>query len=138
MIARRVVVLPTPFLPKSAAHSPAFTVSVTPCRMCSLPMWTCTSSRLSTGGILDVVLVLLAAEIGLAHALVGSDLCRAAAREDGALRHHGDIVGDLAHHVHVVLDNDDMNLTRRLPDSFDRAAGFSRAHAASGLVKEEE
>ena len=48
--------------------------------MCSLPIWTWTSSSLSMRGLLDVVLVLVAAEIGLAHALVGGDLLRLQAR----------------------------------------------------------
>src|ERR1700732_4247453 len=87
MIARSVVVLPTPLRPSSAAHSPAFTSRLTPWRMCSLPMWTCTSLSLSMGGLLDVVLVLVAAEIGLAHPLVGGDIARAAGGEDRALGH---------------------------------------------------
>src|SRR6516225_8699338 len=116
MIARKVVVLPTPFLPSNAAHSPAFTCMFTPCRMCSLPMWTCTSWRLSMGSLLDVILVLVAAEIDLAHALVGGDLFRAPAGKDRALRHHGDIVGDLEHDVHIVFDNNDIDGTRQLPN----------------------
>src|SRR5713101_1778709 len=70
MIARKVVVLPTPFRPSSAAHSPAFTVRLTPCRICSLPICTWTSSSLSMHRLLDEVLVFGAAEIGLAHTLV--------------------------------------------------------------------
>src|SRR5688572_27371325 len=107
MIARKVVVLPTPLRPSNAAHSPPFTSRLTPCRICSLPIWTWTSSSLSMHRLLDVVFVLGAAEIGLAHALVGGDLLRAAGGEDGAQRHHGDVVGDLEHHLHVVLDDDD-------------------------------
>src|SRR5882724_3766759 len=106
MIARKVVVLPTPLRPSSAAHSPGRTSRLTPCRMCSLPMWTWTSSSLSTGFLLDVVLVLLAPEIGLAHALVGGNLLGTAGGEDRALGHHGDVVGDPEHHLHVVLDDD--------------------------------
>src|SRR5262249_28538666 len=107
MMARRVVVLPTPLRPSSAAHSPACTARLTPCRICSLPIWTWTSSSLRMGGFLDVVLVLGTAQIGLAHALVRCDLLRAAGRQDGALRHHRDVGRDLEHHFHVVLDDDD-------------------------------
>src|SRR5215470_8264865 len=95
IIARKVVVFPTPLRPSSAAHSPACTSRVTPCRMCSFPIWTWTSSSLSMDLLLlDVVLVLLAAEIGLAHALVGGDLFRATGRQNSTLRHHGNVVGD--------------------------------------------
>src|SRR5215470_9553409 len=85
MMARSVVVLPTPFRPSSAAHSPGFTASVTPWRMWRRPMWTCTPSRLSTGGLLDVVFILLATQIGLAHALVGRDRAGGAGGKYGAL-----------------------------------------------------
>src|SRR5258708_23795222 len=102
-MARSVVVLPTALRPGRAADSPGCTSRCTPCRMCSLPIWTCTSSSLSMGGLLDVVLVLRPAQIGLAHALVRRDLLGAAGRQDGALRHHGDVGGDLEHHLHVVL-----------------------------------
>src|SRR5258705_7179681 len=124
MVARSVVVLPTPLRPSSAADSPPFTSRLTPCRMCSLPMWTWTSSSLSMRLFLDVVLVLLAAEIGFAHALVGGDLRRAAGCENGALRHHGDVVGDLEHDLHVVLDDDDVDRTRQLADLLDRTLGL--------------
>src|SRR5258708_2839404 len=94
MMARSVVVFPTPLRPSNAAHSPAFTSMVTPCRMCSLPIWTWTSSSLSTGRLLDVVLVVLAAEISLADALVRGDLLRRSGGENSPLRHHGDVVRD--------------------------------------------
>src|SRR5215831_4501849 len=129
MIARSVVVLPTPLRPSSAAHSPGFTSRLTPCRMCSLPIWTCTSSSLSMRVFLDVVLVLLTAEIGLAHTLVGRDLRRAAGGEYSALRHHGDVVGDLEHDLHVVLDDDDVDCPRQLADLVDRALRLRRRHS---------
>src|ERR671933_692818 len=88
MMARSVVVLPTPLRPSSAVDSPGATSKLTPWRMCSLPMWTCTFRRLSKCCLLDEVLVLRAAEIGLADALVGRDLGRAAGGEHLALRHH--------------------------------------------------
>ena len=90
------------------------------------------------GLFLDVVLVLLAAEISLAHAFVIGDLLRAAGCEDGALRHHRDVVGDLENDLHVVLDNDDVDHPRELADFADRALGFSRAHPAGRLVEQKE
>src|SRR6516162_11770951 len=138
IIARKVVVFPTPLRLSSAAHSPACTSSVTPCRMCSFPIWTWTSSSLSMGVLLDVVLVLLAAEIGLAHALVGGDLFRAAGRQNSTLRHHGNVVGDLENDLHIVLDDDDVDHPRELLNLGDCTFGFGRAHAAGRLVKQQQ
>src|SRR5262249_42223691 len=138
MIARSVVVLPTPLRPSSAAHSPGFTSRLTPCRMCSLPICTCTSSSLSMRLFLDVVFVLLAAEIGLAHALVGGDLRRTAGGKNCALRHHSDVVGDAEDDLHVVLDDNNIDHTRELADFADRALGLRRAHSAGGLIEQQE
>src|SRR5712691_10531415 len=138
MIARKVVVLPTPLRPSSAAHSPPFTSRFTPCRMCSLPIWTWTSSSLSMHRLLDVVFVLGAAEVSFTHALVGGDVLRAAGGEDRAQRHHGDVVGDLEHDLHVVLDDHDVDRASELADLADRALGFGRAHAAGRFVEQKE
>src|SRR4030081_697065 len=132
MMARSVVVFPTPLRPNNAAHSPALTSRFTPCRMCSSPIWTWTSSSLSMG-LLDIVLVVLATEISLADALVRGDFSRLAGCENRPLRHHGDVVRDLEYHPHVVLDYDDIDRARELADFFDGTLGFGRAHAASRL-----
>src|SRR5262245_46116557 len=138
MMARSVVVLPTPLRPSSAAHSPARSSRLTPCRIWSLPICTWTSESLSMDGLLDVVLILGPTEIGLAYALVRRDLVRRAGCEDRAQRHYGDVVGDLEHHLHVVLDDDDVDRAREFADLVDRALGFGRAHAAGRLVEQEQ
>src|SRR6202023_932922 len=131
------VVLPTPLRPSRAAHSPAFTSRFTPCRICSLPMWTWTSSSLSTRRLPDVVLVVLATQIGLADTLVGGDFVRASGGKNRALRQHGDVVCDLEHDLHVVLDDDDIDRACELADFFDGTLGFGRAHAASRFVEQQ-
>src|SRR5581483_5792107 len=138
MIARSVVVLPTPLRPSSAAASPAFTSRLTPCRMCSLPIWTCRSRRLSMGGLLDIVLVLRATEIGFSHALVSGDLSGAAGGQHAALCHHGDIVGDFEHHLHVMLDDDNIDRARQFADLRHCPFGFRRSHAAGRLVEKKQ
>src|SRR5215831_2767080 len=138
MIARRVVVFPTPLRPSSAAHSPDCTSKVTPCRMCSFPICTWTSSSRSIGLLLDIVLVLLAAEIGLAHALVGGNPFRAAGCEDRPLRHHGNVVGDFEHDLHIVLNDDDVDHSCELLDLRGRTFGLGRTHAAGWLVEQEQ
>src|SRR5205807_3172723 len=134
MMARNVVVFPTPLRPSSAAHSPVFTARFTPCRMCSRPMWTWTPSSRSMGGLFHIVFVFFAAEIGLAHPLVRGDLARGPGRENAALGHHGDVVGDFEHHIHVVLDDDDVDRAGKLADLLDRPRGLGRAHATGRLV----
>src|SRR5215208_2341247 len=138
MMVRSRVVLPSPFLPSRAAQSPRFTPRLTPWRMCSLSMWTWTSSSLSMGGLLDVVLVLVAAEIGLAHALVSGDVLWDARSQDRPLRHHRNIVGDLEHDLHVMLDDDDVDGARELADLVHCALSLRRAHAAGRLVEEKK
>src|SRR6266849_4344814 len=138
MMARSVVVLPTPLRPSSAAHSPVRTSRLTPWRICSFPIWTWTSSSLSMALFLDVVLVLLATQISLAHAIVGGNLLRAAGCEDRALRHYRDVVGNPENHLHVVLDDDDVDCPRNLPDFRNSALGLARAHAAGRLVEQKQ
>src|SRR5712692_6419835 len=138
MIARSVVVLPTPLRPSSAAHSPVRTSRFTPWRMCSFPIWTWTSSSLSIASFLDVVLVLLSTEIGFAHAIVGGNLLRAAGCEDRTLRHHRDIVGNLEDDLHVMLDDDDIDRPRELPDFRNGALGLTGAHPAGRLVEQKQ
>src|SRR6266480_4130096 len=54
------------------------------------------------------VLVIGLAEIGLAHPLVPRDDVGGAACQHRALRHDRDVVGDLEYHLHVVLDDADL------------------------------
>src|ERR1700730_6825073 len=138
MIARKVVVLPTPLRPSSAAHSPSRTSRFTPWRMCSFPIWTWTSSSLSMASFLDVVLVLLATEIRPAHARVGGNLVRTAGCEDRALRHHRDIVGNPEDNLHIVLDDDDVDHPRELADFCNGTLGLPGAHPAGRLVEQKQ
>src|SRR4029078_10236296 len=138
MMERSVVVFPTPLLPCSAAHSPSFTSRLTPCRICRLPMRTCTSRRLSMYRLLDVIFVFRPAQIGFANPLVFGNLFRRTGREDGALRHDRDGIGDAEHHRHVMFDNDDVDGARHLADLRNRALSFRRAHAAGRLVEQEQ
>src|SRR6185312_16530578 len=100
MMARSVVVLPTPLRPRSAADSPAFTSRFTPCKMCSLPIWTLTLLRLSMNGLFDVLFVLRLTEIGFAHALIVRDFLRITGGENGALRHDSDVFRDSKNDFH--------------------------------------
>ena len=84
------------------------------------------------------VLVIGLAEIGLAHPLVARDLVGGAAGQHRALRHDRDVVCDLEYHLHVVLDDDDIDARGELPDFRHRAPGFRRAHAADRLIEQQQ
>ena len=55
-------------------------------------------------GVVAEVGVVVGAEVGVDDGLVGHHLIGAALGDDAALCHHHDPVGDVADHVHVVLD----------------------------------
>src|SRR5262249_55465977 len=99
---------------------------------------TCTSASLSMGFLLDVVLVLGTAQIGFADALVLRDLLRGAGGEHPALRHHGDVACEPEHHLHVVLDNDDVDLECEGADLLDGTFGLCGAHPANGFVEQQQ
>src|SRR5215203_1676318 len=80
MIARNVVVFPTPLRPSKAADSPAFTSRLTPWRICMRCLF-------------DIIVVFWAPEISLAHPLVAGNFFGTAGGEDSPLRHNGDVIG---------------------------------------------
>src|SRR5882672_10637828 len=104
--ARSVDVLPTPLRPSSATVSPAPTVRSTPRSTGTLPISAVMPSTVSTT---LPSLVFRRAEIGLLNLRVAADLCRSAACQQRPLRHDDDLVGDGEHHLHVVLDQDDID-----------------------------
>src|SRR5438067_1025223 len=73
-------------------------------------------------------------------ALVVADLFRSAARQDDALVHDDDAIRVLEDDVHVVLDHHRGDLVRAHDGGDDVHDGrlLPRAHAAGGLVEEEE
>src|SRR5690242_17881370 len=105
---RRQVVLPAPLRPSSMVSEPCGTSKSTPCRMWYCPMWVFTpareSSALCTGSDPEIRL--------LDHGR-GDHLRGLAVGDQRALVQHDDAIGERAHHVHLVLDEQDGLLSPR-------------------------
>src|SRR5262245_24986815 len=103
MIVRSVVVLPAPLRPKSTVRSPSGTSKSTPCRMWYCPMCVCMPASVSSGSGMagapgrDP-------EVGLLHDRRANHLGRRPVRHQAAVVQHDDAIGEAAHHLHFVLD----------------------------------
>src|SRR5215471_1047127 len=136
-IARRVVVLPAPFAPRSATISPSSTVSDTPCNARTAPYraWTSVSSssgiraRRRPG-----------AEVRLDHCGVGLDLLRRAGRDRPSEVEDGDAVRHRHDEVHVVLDEQDRDavVDAQPPDQLREVADLLVVEPSGGLVEEQQ
>src|SRR5450755_2319004 len=115
MIDFSVVVLPAPLRPSSVTTSPAFTLKLTPWRMCDSPYQ---ASRFSTDRICPPVAEVAAVsaiirsgmprpQIGFLDALVLGQLGVIAFREHLPTGEDGDDVGQVRHHVEIMLDHQD-------------------------------
>src|SRR5262245_61214646 len=98
MTVRSRVVLPAPLRPIRPANSPARTSRLTPRRIVTGPIETCTPSSDSIG---DLLADHVAAHIGSTQHRVGWAIGDDAAVVEG---HHAP--GEARHDVHVVLDED--------------------------------
>ena len=96
---RSTVVLPAPFAPMRATSSPSFTSRQTESSTRVLPRWSVTLLSDSIG--------LLYAEVRLDDPPVGAHLGGPALGDRLAVVEDHDAVGDVHHHVHVVLDEHD-------------------------------
>src|SRR6266850_1755464 len=97
MIVRREVVLPAPLRPRSMVSEFGATLKSTPCRMWYWPMCVLTPLSCSRSGTSD-------SEIGFLHDRRRNDFGGRALGDELALVQHDDAVGERAHHVHLVLD----------------------------------
>src|SRR5262245_20688188 len=138
-MARSVVVLPAPLLPSRATTSPSPTRKVTPFKARISPSDTWRFRTSSTLG-LRARCPLAAAEIGFDDAGVLLDVGGAPLGNLLPVVEHGDVVGDLHDHAHVVLDEEDgeAEVAHQLAQESHETARFSLGHARGGLVEEEE
>src|SRR5581483_3833986 len=106
-----VVVLPAPLRPSSTVMAPEGTVKSTPCRMWYCPMWVCTPSRVSSASAMAGLRAGRRcrgdAEVGLLHHCRADHRSRLAVGHQPAVVQHDDAVGEAAHDVHLVLDEQD-------------------------------
>src|SRR5512147_3118783 len=113
MTVRKAVVLPAPLRPRSIVSPARGTSKSTPCRMWYWPMCVLTPASASSGsGIAGTSLC--DAEIGLLHDRRGDHRVGLAVGDQFALVQHDDAVGERAHDVHLVLDQQDRLVALRL------------------------
>src|SRR5690349_19481373 len=106
MIVRRQVVLPAPLRPSSMVSEPAATAKSTPCRMWYWPMCVFTPARESSASLAGASSTGSHSEISLLHHRRGDHVGRLAVGDQRALMQHDDAIGERAHHVHLVLDEE--------------------------------
>src|SRR5439155_2169045 len=107
MMVRRQVVLPAPLRPRSMVSELGATAKSTPCRMWYWPMCVLTPRSSRSSDTRDT-------QIGLLHDRRGGHFGRRTLRDELALMQHDDAVGERAHHVHLVLDQQDGLVALRL------------------------
>src|SRR5262249_36889176 len=134
-IARRVVVLPAPFAPRTATISPSPTTRSIPCKACNGP-YRAATPRSSSRGMLGP----LAAQISLDHGGVPPP---PRGRPPGDLAPEVEdvnAVGDAHDETHVVLDQQDRQLERRSdpPDQARELPDLLVAEPAGGLVEQQQ
>ena len=83
-------------------------------------------------------MLVLLAEIGVDDLSIGADFRRRAFGDDIALMHHGDALGQLHHHPHIMLDHEERDgaLARQRANGCDRGVGLGLAHARNRLVEQ--
>src|SRR5262249_31210415 len=111
MMVRSSVVLPTPFLSRTARLPLSRVSSQMASRPMAEPYPARTLSSTSSGSAMA-----RASEIALAHARVSRDLLRRAFEQDAPADHHDDPAGEAEHDVHVVLDEQHRDLLRKVGD----------------------
>ena len=80
---------------------------------------------------------MLLAQVGVAHLGIDADPLRHVARDDRAVDHHRDAVGDAEHRVHVVLDQQHGMLGLERRQQRQHALGLLGAHAGERLVEQQ-
>jgi len=67
---------------------------------------------------------------------VGADRRRSAGRDDRAIDHDGDAVGEREHGVHVMLDEEDRETAAELGEEAHDLGRLGRAHPGHRLVEQ--
>src|SRR3954464_5075907 len=132
MIVRRHVVLPAPLRPRSMVSEFGATLKSTPCRMwyCPMCVWTALSSRRS--GTRHP-------EVSLLDDRHGDHLGRRALGHELSLVQHDDAIGQRAHDIHLVLDEEHGLVALRLylADEIEDHRYLVDAHACRRLIEHE-
>src|SRR5579863_7481948 len=107
MIARRLVVLPTPLRPSNVTTSPSATSKLMPCKTCDSPYQAWRSSTLSSSLGRTVASGMTGPHIGFPHLGVLRDFGVAPLCQDLTAREHGNGMGEVGNDRQVVLDHED-------------------------------
>src|SRR5579859_794208 len=105
MMARKVVVLPTPLRPSSVTTSPFGTSKSMPCRMCDSPYQASSPEIFSSGSAMRAILRGGGADIGFDDLGMLRNGFVIALGQYFAARQHGDRVGQIRHDLEIMLDH---------------------------------
>src|SRR2546430_1421893 len=125
-----VVVLPAPFRPSSVTTSPVRTSRSTPWRMCDSPYQASRSRTVRSGS------GIARPHVRLDHVGVLRDGGVVALGQDLAARQHGDRVGQVLHHLEVVLDHEHGTVRGDALDERRDPVHVFVGHAGGGLVEQ--
>src|SRR3981189_792437 len=103
MMARSVVVLPTPLRPSSVTTSPSPTAKLMPCRMCDSPYQPCRSSTRSISFWKTCLSGITGPHVGFTHLGLLRRLLVIPLGQDAAAGQHGDRVREVGDDREVVL-----------------------------------
>src|SRR3990172_1458698 len=137
MMVRSVVVLPAPLRPRSIVSPARGTSKSTPCRMWYWPICVLTPASESSASAMRRLL--RDAKVSLLHDRRGDHRLRFAVGDQLALVQHDDAVGERAHHVHLVLDQQDRLVALRLHlvDQVEHHRNLVHAHSGGRFVEHE-
>src|SRR5262245_17114320 len=138
MMVRSVVVLPAPLRPSRTVMAPAGTAKSTPCKMWYWPMWVCTPLSVSSGSAMAAAPG-RNAEVGFLHDGRADHLPRRTVRDQAPIVEHDDAVGETAHHLHLVLDQENglVALSLQRLDQVEDHRYVADRHARRRLIEHE-
>src|SRR5690606_12681165 len=148
MMARSVVVFPTPLRPSSVTVSPGKMSRSTPCRAWLSPYQASRLRTLSCAGAplprsavfgaTDVsVPVIFRPHIRLAHARIGAYSGAVAPRQDFAALQDGDLIADIGDDFEIMFDHQQRAVARHGLDQLGHVLDVLLAHSGQRFVEEQ-
>src|SRR3954471_18105791 len=129
MIVARSVVLPTPLRPSTASEPRSGTASATSSRMTVCPAPARSADRRNASAMRFT-------KVYGAHTPIGPDFLRRAFHQHLALHEDRNAPREAEHEVHVVLDDQDGDVTGKAAEHFQDASRVMRRDACRGFVEQ--